>query len=229
MPKKFDDSAVPSFVKNYEQWILKHWEKQSKQAEIRNEARVLPQEIVLPALGETWRIERDKSVGNSRLIWEVRRSSGEYCDAVHLQSELSDVSLVNKMTLKTSPETDDPSLVCLLKRWLTIKAKSFLIPKVKSLAEELGFKELNNIRIGCQKTLWGSCNVKGVISLNCKLLFLPPPLLNHVLLHELCHLREMNHSVRFHELLSKFDHDSEKNSALIRDQWAFVPGWIEIA
>ncbi len=57
------------------------------------------------------------------------------------------------------------------------------------------------IRIGNQKTLWGSCSARGVISLNWRLLAAPRPIFEYVVVHELCHLRERNHGPRFWRLV----------------------------
>jgi predicted metal-dependent hydrolase len=61
----------------------------------------------------------------------------------------------------------------------------------------------NNVRIKKQKTRWGSCSEKKNINFNFKLLFLPPELSDYIIVHELCHLGEFNHSKRFWNLVAK--------------------------
>jgi len=65
-----------------------------------------------------------------------------------------------------------------------------------------GFK-FKRISIKNQKTRWGSCSKKGNLNFNFKLLFLPARLQDYIIVHELCHLRELNHSRNFWRLVAQ--------------------------
>jgi len=59
----------------------------------------------------------------------------------------------------------------------------------------------HQISVRTQRTRWGSCSSKGNLNFNCLLALVPADVLDYVVVHELCHLKEMNHSNRFWELV----------------------------
>ena len=63
--------------------------------------------------------------------------------------------------------------------------------------------EYHRIRIGGQRTLWGSCSPGGTLSFNWRLVLTPPEVLDYVVVHELCHLRVPIHSQRFWALVER--------------------------
>ena len=74
---------------------------------------------------------------------------------------------------------------------------SVVIPKrVEYFAEKIPVT-YGRITIRNQKTRWGSCSGKGNLNFNCLLMLAPPEVLDYVVVHELCHRKEMNHSERF--------------------------------
>ena len=82
------------------------------------------------------------------------------------------------------------------------KARAILTDKTEYYGRLIGVT-YNRIRIADQKTRWGSCSSRGTISYNWHLILLPENILDYVVVHELCHLLEMNHSPRFWSQVEK--------------------------
>jgi predicted metal-dependent hydrolase len=81
--------------------------------------------------------------------------------------------------------------------------------EARRIAEEICAREsealgvtVARLRIGDQRSRWGSASARGTISLNWRLLLAPYEVLDYVVVHELCHLRELNHSRRFWALVA---------------------------
>ena len=77
-----------------------------------------------------------------------------------------------------------------------IAARELVSALAEEEAKELGVA-YQRIRIGNQRTLWGSCSPRGVLSFNWRLVLAPFEVLDYVVVHEVCHLRFLDHSQRF--------------------------------
>lgn len=89
-----------------------------------------------------------------------------------------------------------------IKMRLRSRAKEILPERLQQLAMQHGFA-FSSVSLRDCHTRWGSCSSRGSISLSIYLVLLPDELIDYVLLHELCHTVEMNHSERFWALLDK--------------------------
>lgn len=79
---------------------------------------------------------------------------------------------------------------------MRIQAAAMLPERVAYFATLVGVT-YGKITVRCQRTLWGSCSGKGNLNFNCLLSQVPPQVADYVVVHELCHRKEMNHSARF--------------------------------
>lgn len=163
-----------------------------------------PQAFDLPALAESWRVE----------YREMRRSTvGATTDQpgrIVVYGAVSDVEACNAA----------------LRRWLARHATKALPPWLERVAAQCGHTP-TDISIKNQRTRWGSCARSGRISLNCKLLFLPRELVRYVMVHEICHLLEANHSGHFWAHVRGLDSSADAHHGRMRDAWKLVPGWAQ--
>lgn len=89
-------------------------------------------------------------------------------------------------------------------RELADKASKVIPERVKYYAPKVGVT-YGRITIRNQRTKWGSCSAKGNLNFNCLLMLTPPEVLDSIVVHELCHRKEMNHSEKFYaEVLRVF-------------------------
>lgn len=106
--------------------------------------------------------------------------------------------LADKQTL----ENTEPKLTYEEINILAQKAIDYIPERVRHYAPLVGVT-YGRITIRNQKTRWGSCSSKGNLNFNCLLMLTPPEVIDSVIVHELCHRKEMNHSKRFYEEIYK--------------------------
>lgn len=90
------------------------------------------------------------------------------------------------------------------------QAKAYLPRRITFLAEKYNF-EFTKLRLSHTRTRWGSCSSSGTISLNIALMNLPHHLIDYVIIHELCHTRQMNHSRLFWKEVEQYDPEYKKH------------------
>ena len=95
-------------------------------------------------------------------------------------------------------------------------AKELLLKKCRYFAERMGVS-YGTVTVREQKTRWGSCSAKGNLNFNWKLVLMPPGVLDYVVVHELAHRREMNHSAAFWKVVATWMPDYKKYRKWLRD------------
>lgn len=99
---------------------------------------------------------------------------------------------------------------------LATQAMKLIPQKVHYYAQIIGVT-YGRITIRNQRTRWGSCSGKGNLNFNCLLLLMPEEVLDYVVVHELCHRKEMNHSARFWEEVEKILPDYRQRRKWLKD------------
>ncbi len=92
-------------------------------------------------------------------------------------------------------------------------AARVLPSRTEELAGRHGFR-VKRVAVRDQTSRWGSCSCSGTVSLNWRLLLVPPEIQDYVILHELAHLRQMDHSAAYWRELTALDPDARE-----RDRW----------
>lgn len=106
---------------------------------------------------------------------------------------------------------------------LAEQARQIIPQRVAYYAPLIGVT-YGKITVRRQKTRWGSCNAKGDLSFNCLLMLTPPQVLDSVVVHELCHRKEMNHSRAFYAQVLRVFPDYYKHHGWLKKNGGVLLG-----
>lgn len=112
-------------------------------------------------------------------------------------------------------ERNDPKTAYLEKKYRQA-AKRYIYERVEYYIDMIG-GHYSSIRIGDQKTRWGSCSNNGTLSFSWRLMLAPPRVLDYVVIHEICHLTYMDHSKNFWDLVSVYDPDYKEHRKWLKE------------
>jgi len=203
VPRGYDERLIPGLIHEQRSWIEAKLVQYSHTIAANNRWQ-RPACVELPATNENWMIDYRANLSAS-----VRISTRTDC------------------TMRaTGAVGDSAALRAAFGRWLKRRAQQWLPQRLTALAT---LHEFNYARVTIryQNSRWGSCSSRGTISLNAKLMFITPELVDHVLLHELCHTVHPNHGNAFHELLADFLPTHRQQRAALREAWAAIPAWAQ--
>lgn len=198
VPVGFARDRLPEILDRRAKWIT------AQQQRFREMKRVFrPKRIKLNAIGQVWTVEYIYDPGKCVSLSEEREDMN-----LTLRGQVDDLKLVVKA----------------LNTWTHKQARSALGKWLLDLSNELSMP-FNKLTVRRQKTLWGSCSAKKNINLNRNLLFLPTAMARYVLIHELCHVDQLNHSHEFWELLERHVKNCRSMSARAKQAVSKVPDW----
>ena len=172
VPEQLSDIRVTELIQKSTPWILRKLSKES-QASVFLPKKYISGEA-FPYLGRHYRLK-------------VLFGDNDKVRLLHGNLEVS--------VSKGSKESDIRNA---LSDWYECHALKKLIEKTKKYAGIIGIFP-NSISVKNYKSRWGSCSSKGDISYNWRIILAPPQIVNYVVVHELCHLRHMNHSSAYWE------------------------------
>ena len=205
VPVRHSQAGVEAFVDENRAWIKRTLSEFNREYGPAPKM-VLPTRLVLRATGETWTVKFRKVTGIAPRL----REFPDQC-------------------LLLEAERNTPQVwATLLRSWLQRHARAELMPWLSGIAQEMGLR-YRRVQVRGQRTRWGSCSNSGTISLNYCLLFLPPRLVRYLMVHELSHLRHMNHSSRFWDRVEEHSPNWRRLDAELREARRLVPDWVELA
>lgn len=160
--------------------------------QLREKLRGLKEKVVRPLINLDYRIDTE--------YFKLSLVSGQR-DKFLAHSELGEMRIVCPPSANFADEQLQEWLHKVIEEALRRNAKIILPMRLYQLSGEhnLPYK---SVKINSSRGRWGSCSARKAINLSYFLVLLPPHLIDYVLLHELCHTREMNHGDRFWALLN---------------------------
>ncbi|WP_008316237.1 M48 family metallopeptidase [Leptolyngbya sp. PCC 6406] len=206
VPPGFDRGEIPKILDRRRDWIARtiqriEHQRQSLPADHQAEK---PDSLELRSRQQTWQV-----------TYEVRS------DSALTLTQSGDFDLI-----LAGPVQDAIACRDLLRNWLQRQARAELGPWLQTLSQRCDLA-YSRCSVRGQTSRWGSCSSRQAISLNYKLLFLPPPMVDYVLIHELCHTVHMNHSPAFWNLVRRYCPECDRIRADLKKAWQYVPHWVD--
>lgn len=138
-----------------------------------------------------------------------------------LNSKTDWVNRVQTKLLKRSSTYPVPNLDQTVIKTIRQEFRNDMMLLLDEFSTKMGLS-YSKLRISSARTRWGSCSSNKTISLNWRLALVPPELRNYVAVHELAHLKHMNHSARFWDLVSEFDPQYKKHRKELQNYSHFL-------
>ena len=203
VPRGFSPKRIPKILEARQAWIQKHSSLLDRRK--ADPASLLPGVVALRAAGETYDVVYRPTTARHVKVTETR------------DGKLIVYGAVNQ----------PKRCMAALQGWLKTKAAEILVPWLEDTCADTDLF-CEDVAIRNQRSRWASCSRRGMVSLNVKLLFISPELVRYVLVHELCHTKQLNHSPRFWRLVEEFEPDYRTLDKSLNHAWReAIPGWVD--
>ncbi|MDH5682000.1 MAG: M48 family metallopeptidase, partial [Spirochaetota bacterium] len=140
---------------------------------------------------------------NSTLLYRGEKRVLKHNDALNdKELELSDKAIYLNLKILSEADRAQDLIREKLKKWYIQRAREIISERVKHYSQQLKVS-FNRISIKNQKTRWGSCSSLKNLNFNWRLVMAPPVILDYIVVHELAHLKELNHSPSFWKMVEE--------------------------
>lgn len=205
-PKWVGLGEIESALREKADWILRKLAEQQERAQRLQAARVDWRDGTgIPFLGETVIIVLDARAGLTK-------------GGAVLNADAQALPGVPRLTLHVGlPHTATPEQIRdVVQSWLQRQARRVFEERLQHFAPRLGVRH-TRLSLSSAQTRWGSAGADGAIRLNWRLIHFAMPQIDYVVAHELAHLREMNHSERFWDVVRSVMPDFEQVRSTLKD------------
>ena len=213
-PKWVGVGDIEAALREKSNWILRKLREQQERAQRLQAAKVDWRDgTSIPYLGENIIVVLDPRAGVSEdgAVLNTDSSSGP-------DSQQGQLDGLPQLTLHIGlPHTATPAQIRdAVQSWLQRQAKRVFADRCHHFADQLGVR-FTRLTLSSAQTRWGSASADGSIRLNWRLIHFALPTIDYVVTHELAHLREMNHSPRFWDVVRSVMPDYEKARGTLKD------------
>jgi hypothetical protein len=179
-------AEIESALREKAAWILRKLHEQRERSRRLDQSRVDWREgCTIPYLGQNVTLVFDPRAAGAVLNTQARALPGVPCDTLHLGL----------------PQTATPAQIRdVVQSWLQRQARRIFEERCALYAARLGVR-MKRLTLSSASTRWGSASANGSIRLNWRLVHFALPVIDYVVTHELAHLREMNHSAAFWDVV----------------------------
>lgn len=177
IPKLYSTTQLPGYLELNSSWILRNMAKYCYESPSASAINIHPANTI-------------SYLGKSLKVMQNRNGCG------HTPVKLERNKLIVSFNISGENLSSER-----LEQWLKTQAKKMINTKVKLFSQKMGLM-YNRVVIRDQKSRWGSCSCLKNLNFNWRLIM--APVMDYVIVHELCHLKEMSHSKSFWNLVARY-------------------------
>lgn len=198
-PARATKREILAFIDKNSEWILENWSKLQETIH-KPSLRFYESGVKVPYLGKDLEV----------LITETEQRM------IKIRYETESYSLSIAIPQEISHEQKQEAIRGILEKWYKQKTRGIFQEKLDAWSRVMGLT-YNQFRLKEQKTRWGSCSSLGNINLNWRAVMAPESVIDYLVIHELSHLKYLNHSQEFWNFVARYCPEHAANKKWLRE------------